>query len=354
MNLNLFENHFSLITDLDHYCASFGCRLCGKQWKKLWMLKRPVHTCDQVTKKKFVGGSYHADPTVSELMEDEGIVVKEENQYYPYQITYDYECYFDTTDLPPSSNKFYWKAKHIPLSVSICSNVPGFVEPQCFVTEGSAEHLVGQMLDYMHTIQKTAAALIADQHQYYYNELLALLHTKQQLEETHGDEEMMHEEEKEKQKKRNHPLVKVKAKYDAWMNEIPVIGFNSRKYDVNIMKPYLIKKLKEELQFVVKKNNSFMCLQTSSLKFVDIRNYIAPSFDYATYLKSYKCSVSKGFFPYEWMTSPDKLNIKSLPSHEEFYSYLKNKNISEEDYAYCQKIVEEGTNEYHEGLSYLV
>ena len=338
MNLNLFENHFSLITDLDHYCESFGCRQCGKQWKKFRSLSRHEHTCDQVTKKKFMGGSYHSEPTVFELMEDEGIVVNEENQYYPYCITYDYECYFDTTDLPSSSKKLYWKAKHIPLSVSICSNVPGFIEPQCFVTECTAMQLVGKMLNYMHTIQKTAASLIADQHQCYYNDLLALLHEKQQLEETHRDTEIMGEEEKEKHRKRNHPLVKVKAKYDAWMNEIPVVGFNSGKYDVNIIKPYLIQKLKEELQFVVKKNNSFMCLQTSSLKFVDIRNYIAPGFDYATYLKAYKCSVSKGFFPYEWMTHPDKLNTKALPSHEEFYSYLKNKNISEEDYAYCQKM----------------
>ena len=144
-------------------------------------LKRHERTCDQVTKKKFVGGSYHSEPTVFELLEDEGIVVNEEDRYYPYRITYDYECYFDTTDLPPSSNKLYWKAKHVPLSVSICSNVPGFMEPQCFVTEGSTEELVKQMLDYMHSTQETAATLIADQHQCYYNDLVALLHVKKTI-----------------------------------------------------------------------------------------------------------------------------------------------------------------------------
>ena len=320
MNLNLFENHFSLITDQDHYCESFGCRLCGKQWKKFKSVKRHECTCDQVTKKKFVGGSYHPELTVFELMEDEGIVVKEEDRYYPFHITYDYECYFDTADLPPSSKKLYWKAKHVPLSVSICSNVPGFMEPQCFVTEGSAEQLVEQMLDYMHSIHETATTLIADQHECYYNDLVTLLQAKQQLEEVERDEEIMNEEDEDEkqQKKRNHSLAKVKAMYDTWLNVIPVVGFNSGKYDVNVIKPHLIKKLKDELQFVVKKNNSFMCLQTSCFKFVDIRNYIAPGFDYATYLKAYRCSVSKGFFPYEWMTNPEKLNITALPSHQEF------------------------------------
>ena len=338
MNLNLFENHFSLITNLDRYCESFGCRLCGKQWKKFWLLKRHEHTCDQVTKKKYVGGSYHSEPTVFELMEDEGIIVNEKDRYYPFRITYDYECYFDTTDLPPSSKKLYFKAKHVPLSVSICSNVPGFVEPQCFVTEGSAEQLVRQMLEYMHSIQETAVSLIVDQHQCYYNDLVALLQTKQQLEEAERDGEMMNDKDEEQQRKRSHPLAKVKVMYDTWINEIPVVGFNSGKYDVNVIKPHLLKKLKEELQFVVKKNNAFMCLKTSHLKFVDIRNYIAPGFDYATYLKAYQCSVSKGFFPYEWMTNPDKLKCTALPDYEDFYSTLKNRNITEEDYAYCQRI----------------
>ena len=82
----------------------------------------------------------------------------------------------------------------------------------------------------------------------------------------------------------------------------------------------------------------FVCLQTERLKFLDIRNYLAPGFDYATYLKAYKCSVRKGFFPYEWMDHLDKLNNTALPSHQQLYSSLKNNNISEEEYAYCQQV----------------
>ena len=49
----------------------------------------------------------------------------------------------------------------------------------------------------------------------------------------------------------------------------------------------------------------------------------------------------KGFFPYEWMNNLDKLNIETLPRHEDFFSTQKNKNITAEDYAYCQKIWKE-------------
>jgi hypothetical protein len=46
---------------------------------------------------------------------------------------------------------------------------------------------------------------------------------------------------------------------------------------------------------------------------VDISNYLAPGFSYSQYLKAYKCTEQKGFVPYEWMTSLDKLNVSQLP-----------------------------------------
>ena len=310
-------------------------------------MNRHEHTCNQVTKGKFVGGSYQPEPTVFELLEDEGIMVPEEDRYYPYHITYDFESYFLKEDLPASSEKLTWEAKHEPLSVSICSNVPSFVEPKCFITMGKAEDLVLEMVNYLHNIQTTAHAYIQQAHQTYYKCLVELLQQKQQLEENEentDDGVVMDETEESGDKgKKSHPLYAVKLKYEHWMTQIPVIGFNSGKYDINMVKPHLVKVMMkmDAIKFVVKKSNSFMCLQTEQLNFVDIRNYLAPGFDYATYLKAYKCSVMKGFFPYEWMNNLDKLNIETLPRHEDFISTLKNKNITAEDYAYCQKIWKE-------------
>ena len=345
MYLNLYENHFSLITNLEQYCRVAQCRVCGKLWKTVWQMNRHERTCNQVTKKKFVGGSYQPEPTVFELLEDEGIMVPEEDRYYPYRITYDFESYFLKENLPASSEKLTWEAKHEPLSVSICSNVPGFMDPKCIITVGSAEDLVMEMVNYLHNIQTTAQACVQEAHQTYYNDLVELLQQKQQLEENKGDtddDDVIMDEIEDKEKK-SHPLYTVKFKYEQWMMQIPVIGFNSGKYDINMVKPHLVKVLMkmDAIKFVVKKSNSFMCLQTEQLNFVDIRNYLAPGFDYATYLKAYKCSVMKGFFPYEWMNNLDKLNAETLPRHADFFSTLKNKNITAEDYAYCQKIWKE-------------
>ena len=74
-----------------------------------------------------------------------------------------------------------------------------------------------------------------------------------------------------------------------------------------------------------------MCIRDST-------NFLAPGFSYDKFLKAYECPQTKGFFPYEWLDSLEKLEHSSLPPHEAFFSTLKNQNISDEDYQYCQQV----------------
>ena len=132
----------------------------------------------------------------------------------------------------------------------------------------------------------------------------------------------------------------MKERFEEYLKELPVIGFNSGKYDLNVVKdvlfPVLVKE--EEVKFTIKRNNNVMCLKTEHLRFLDIINFLAPGFSYDKFLKAYECPQTKGFFPYEWMDSLDKLQETSLPSHESFYSSLKGSNISVEEYQYCQRV----------------
>ena len=88
--------------------------------------------------------------------------------------------------------------------------------------------------------------------------------------------------------------------------------------------------------FVIKRDNTFMCLSTDKLTFLDMTNYIAPGFSYDKYLKAYGCKITKGFFPYEYMDCLERLDDTALPAKEAFFSQLKNEGISDEDYVGCQ------------------
>lgn len=85
----------------------------------------------------------------------------------------------------------------------------------------------------------------------------------------------------------------------------------------------------------IKKNNSYTCIANDQFKFLDISNYLAAGTSYSGFLKAYDVTESKGFFPYEYLTNADKLLETKLPPHSEFYSSLKGKNITEEEYLYC-------------------
>ena len=43
-------------------------------------------------------------------------------------------------------------SKHVPLSVSICSNVPTFQKPVCFISDGDPQDLVNKMVDHLELI----------------------------------------------------------------------------------------------------------------------------------------------------------------------------------------------------------
>ena len=163
--LNLYEKHFSYIKDLARYSKSFCCSRCGKFWKGANKLRRHEATCDGKVQLKYPGGAYHVPKTIFEELEDEGILVPEEARYFPYRATFDFECYFDKEkgqDLK-NSEKLNWQSAHVPLSVSVCSNVPEYQEPKCFVSNGDPKEFIEEFIQYLVSISTKSSSLLQDQ-----------------------------------------------------------------------------------------------------------------------------------------------------------------------------------------------
>ena len=71
----------------------------------------------------------------------------------------------------------------------------------------------------------------------------------------------------------------VKKQWKPWVNQVPVIGFNSVKYDLNMVKKYFVNNISynkegecNEGVFAGKKENDYMFL--SKFKFLDVKNYV--------------------------------------------------------------------------------
>ena len=360
MYVNLYESHFSYIKDIRMYSHSYKCSKCENSlWKYPSLLKRHELTCEAGVRHVYNGGVYHPPPSVFERLDDEGIVVDEGLRYYPYRATFDFEYFFTGDKLPADTDHVQWVARHVPLSVSVASNVPGHETPQCYVTDGDSDKLVGSMMSDLSAISDAAFDMLMPSYDNVLNELKVRKDAWDEAERKaprEDDSKLEDAEEVEVEESKTNPYKTLIGQLLGWLHQLPVIGFNSGRYDLNVIKqffiPYLLKPSKQdnedveeeeaddddETRFVIKRQNTFMCFATKKLKFLDITSYLAPGFSYDKYLKAYGCELQKGHFPYEYMDDIGKLEDRALPPQEAFYSRLKNEGISDDDYARCQVV----------------
>ena len=98
----------------------------------------------------------------------------------------------------------------------------------------------------------------------------------------------------------------LKEQWRQWVNQVPVIGFNSGKYDINMVKEYFVREISyneedecNEDVFAAKKDNDYMFLTTPKFKFSDVKNYIGPGLSYDAWCKSLGYRLEKPMLPYE-------------------------------------------------------
>ena len=92
----------------------------------------------------------------------------------------------------------------------------------------------------------------------------------------------------------------LKQHLERYVNTIPVFGFNSGRYDLNFIKPYLIPYLicdKEIEPPVIKKANDFISFNFGDVQFLDIMKFLGGATTLYSFLNAYKASKTKSFFP---------------------------------------------------------
>ena len=328
MYLNLYEAHFSYIKDIRMYSHSYKCSKYEQAlWKTPQDLLRHERTCERGIRRVYKGGVYRPPASIFERLDDEGIIVEDVLRYYPYRATFDFECYFDRDNVPANSDRVQWIARHVPLSVSLASNVPGYETPRCYVTEGDSDKLVADMMAGLVATSDAAYDLLKPSYGSVLNELEARKEAWDDAESEANAEES-----------KTNPFNTLAGQLHGWLHQLPVIGFNSGKYDLNMIKRSFVPLLISNNAAVIKRQNTYMYLYTDKLKFVDICNYLAPGYSYDKYLKAYGCELQKGHFPYEYMDGIGKLEDRALPPQAAFYSQLKSEEISDADYARCPAV----------------
>jgi len=135
-----------------------------------------------------------------------------------------------------------------------------------------------------------------------------------------------------------------KEKIYEWCNQVPVLGFNLGKYDLNVIEKYFVDNLTEltPKPKVGAKGNKKIFILTPGFRFLDIINYVGPGTSYDKWIKAYDCEAEKSWFPYDWFDTPEKLDFPGLPDYKEWYSKLKACHVlTREQWEECNRVFKE-------------
>ena len=130
-------------------------------------------------------------------------------------------------------------------------------------------------------------------------------------------------------------LFDLQESLERYCNVLPVFGFNSAKYDINLIKSYLLPILVNERDTeltVIKKANQFIAFNFGDLQLLDIMNFLGGATSIDSVLKAYRTSETKRFFPYKWFDLPDKMQNTELFPYDAFYKKLRSCKSLETNY----------------------
>ena len=249
---------------------------------------------------------------------------------YPYFIVYDFEAICQKIN-EKQTDELEITAKHIPVSVAINDNL---TKKPSFIVEEDPKKLNKKFV-----VELLKRARQIEESVWLSNPVLGV--RRKMNEDDQGDQYggyLINEA--------SVKLSKETAKsYVNWVKQVPVFGFNSGRYDINMIKEYFVENLTSLSDVnVAKKENSYMFLSTPNFKFLDIKNFLAPGLSYDAWCRAYGCELQKLAFPYEWFDSFEKLNHIGPVKYEEFYSSLKGGiTISQEEYQnFCDEFSKRG------------
>ena len=423
MHLNLFERHFSYIKSgkFKSIAKKFSCPNCSRILTKSCNLIRHVKQCRSEVEEVFKGGKYRVKKTIFEHLDTLNIHVPETDRYDPFFVVYDLEALQVPIETTFRGRKLHFE--HVPVTVSICSNVNGHKEPVHIRSDGDPQQLVDSFVIELLKIQASRQTLLNEKYQPY---LIELEKQKEEIEakisqgrverevvreeRSEGEEEDYEDNPVGKKRKRKQGKERAsssgsnqflddeaevsdddyddvdiyesddevldliddssdiednnesfyravdntltpqpslstqssmsssltdteydveikrlkrvktfKTKLESYISQITVLGFNSQKYDIPLIRHYLPASIIRNDTIpkqIIKKMNGYMALSSEKLKFLDITNYLAAGTSLKDFYKSYNVSTPKGSFPYQWFDKIARFDELSLPERD--------------------------------------
>ena len=280
MNLMRYNNHFMYIKDLKQIRHCYRCKKCSKMFKNMEACNRHEKNCDELVKHTFPGGKYDKSKSIFDKIEDvyddllkkektyriynnfNPVVDNDDDKYYPYECAFDFEAMLKKIDTIDDSKQLQITSEHVPVSVSIFSNVPEYDVKPIFLCNNKPAKLINNFIQTILEISLKAKSLNQNKYANIIEFLDAYVTNVQsdydRFKDNNGPSDK-YDDKKKKLSNYHESSVKkatsLKSQFENWYLALPVLSFNGAKYDINLMKQYLHKALEdngESVSFSIK------------------------------------------------------------------------------------------------------
>ena len=270
-------------------------------------------TCSEQVKHIYPKNVYQLRKTFFEKLDSFNIPYREDQKLFKNLAVFHFESFRVKEETHKETETTKWIGKHVHISVSISSNLKP--EP-IFLCNSDPRHLVSSFVSALEGLATQSKA----QMKLRFIEVetaikVKLSSTLEKLRQRHSqregvidfdDDEYFNDTLEEKElsshflQMQKNQLIDLQEHFERYCNTLPVFGFNSAKYDINLIKSYLLPILVSERQIepaVIKKANQFVSFKFGDVQLLNIMNVLGGATSLDSFLKAYKTEETEGSFP---------------------------------------------------------
>ena len=245
-------NHETKTVFQYHGCHWHGCRKCypNDRNKIITHNNQTQEDRYKATVKRteaLQAAGYHIiEAWACEVGEIDVELLRTQMRSYPHAILYDFEAYGDKNQRKEPTGMLTIENTHAPISVSIGDTLER--EPT-HICEKNPVELVRKFMEELERRGKN-------------------IRTKVRAAVMPDDMEMLPKAQR--------------ITIEEWCNQVPVLGFNSGRYDLNLIRENFAERLSDTTGKVraAKNGNKIMIILTNNFRFLDIINYLGPGTSY--------------------------------------------------------------------------
>ena len=293
-----YNNHICYVNNVNALFEAFRCTTCDALFSKTGNLERHLITCSDRVKHNYPKNVYELRQTLFEKLDAFNIPYKNDQKLFKNLAIFDFESICVKEDSYKQTETTTWIGKHVPISVSISSNL---IPEPIFLCNANPHHLISSFITALEGLATQSRAqmklnFIEIETAFKMN-LCAVLEQLNQRRNRVSNflDDCIVEEEEEKyfstqflQMQKNQ-VIDLQKHFERYCNVLPVFGFNSAKYDIDLIKSYLLPILVKERDIepkVIKKANQFVSFKFGDIQLLDIMNFLGGATSLDSFLKT--------------------------------------------------------------------